>query len=318
MNRITGFLLLMILGSCLSANPPQLPMNVIYDYELIRFYLQKAEYDLAIKRINEIQENNTDTDSLHYFKGLAYKGKAQWEMATDEFSYILINSRNRDLINTVISDLTPAVKNLDAFTSIEKISQMISEVNDVSTRIDLLLMIAVIYEDNQLFSEANDVYRTLINEADDDHFIAELLLRIAANNLFLKNYQEVIENLEPVLALQDSVLDQSALFFDFLAQRALGDNEKARESLLELYFNYPEHVNRKEIIEGLASIYQQEKKYMLSWYMLIELLHISTEVEIEAIQNDIRALKEVIVTDETYYDPFENLTPNFPNLDLND
>ncbi len=316
LNRSILFFLVMIFCTGIFAETPsQLPVNVSYDYELIKFYILKQEYDLALSRIIEIQNKKTDTDSLHYFKGLAYKGKSKWELATDEFANILIYSSDRNLIKTVINEFAGTLNKMDAFITIEKISQTLEEVNTPSTRIRLLLMIAEIYEDNQLYSEANDVYRTVINENIDSTADIELKLKIIANDLFLKNFEQALNGLNPVLALNDSIYNQTALFFNYIAHHSLNNFYQAKTSLLILYNVYPNHIKRREIIKGLASLYKEEKKYLLSWYLYTELIKISDEKQLHAIQFDIKELKQLIVTDSDYINPFENIIPVFPEID---
>lgn len=282
-----------------------------YETELIRFYLDKKEYHLAIAKIDEILSDNTSSDSLYYFKALALEGLKRWEEASDNYSLILQGSINQDLLAISLDRFEYTLSYLNAFISIEKISHTLNSVRNKKVRLTLLKLIASIYEQNQLFEEANDVYQTIIEEKLPGVDIIDLKLDIVANLLFLNNFKLAIEILDPIIAKNDSIYNEKALFFAFLANYSLNNYKASKRSLLKLYLEYPNHLNRKEIISGLADIYYLEKQYLMSWYLLNELYAISNDAQRFKVYENIENIKRAIAQDTIRTDQFKYFRPEF-------
>ena len=288
--------------------------NVDYDFQLIKFYLNKEEYNLIIDHINSIEKETFITDSLKYFRAKAYVGLENWEEASTLFSNILKTSKNEKLSLTVIEELKEVLDHFDAMISIEKISNTLDDMKNDNLRPELLFILAEIYEENQLFSEANDVYKTILKETDFKNK-AILNLKMVTNYIFLKEFENAIKTLKPIIALNDSLLNEDALFFNYIANHSLNKFKKAKESLLKLYIDYPNHRNKAEIIHGLAELYVLEQQYLISWYLLNELYEISSQAQKIAIYEEIKIIKELIVHDSLTVDQFKNFKPVFDEFE---
>ena len=290
------------------------PDTIKYKFELIKFYLENSEYDLTISYIDSALEEATNKDTLYYMKGLACKGIENWDKASDSFAETFIRSNDPQLINLAEKEFKNAIKTLSPVNAIEKISNYISRIEDQHKLTIFLFIIAEIYEKNQLFGEANDVYRTILRETEYADSIS-LELKIATNHIFLKEYNESLQILEPIIALQDSVVNENALFYHYIANYSLQNYKAAKSSLLTLYLHYTEHPNRHEIIKGLAELYKIEHQYLLSWYLLNELYNLSNDAQRFNIHRDISRIKEMLVQDTLSIDQFKDFKPVFEEIE---
>ena len=177
-----------------------------------------------------------------------------------------------------------------------------------------MFIIAEIYEKNQLFGEANDVYRTILRETAYEDSIT-LELKIATNHIFLKEYNESLQILKPIIALQDYVINENALFYHYIANYSLQQFKAAKTSILTLYLHYPEHSNRHEIIKGLAELYEIEHQYLRSWYLLNELYYLSNDAQKFNINRDISRIKKMLVQDTLSIDQFKDFKPVFEEIE---
>jgi hypothetical protein len=290
------------------------PDDIKYRFELIKFYLDHNEYDLVISYIDSTLEEAINKDTLYYMKGLACKGMKDWDKASDSFAETFIRSNDPQLNIMAEKEFKNAITTLSPVHAIEKISYYISRIEDQHKLTIFLFIIAEIYEKNQLFGEANDVYRTILQETEYTDSIS-LELKIATNHIFLKEYNESLQILEPIIAQQDSVVNENALFYHYIANYSLQQFEAAKSSLLTLYLHYPEHPNRHEIIKGLAELYEIEHQYLLSWYLLNELYNLSNDAQRFNIHRDIGRIKKMLVQDTLSIDQFKDFKPVFEEIE---
>ena len=308
------FLSLNLFSQISRAKEQNNPVDIKYRFELIKFYMDHNEYDLAISYIDSTLEESIKMDSLYYMKGIACKAIKDWDKASDSFAEALIRSDDSQLILLAEKEFKHALKTLSPVHAIEKISYYISRIEDQHKLTIFLFIIADIYEKNQLFEEANDVYRTILQETEYEDSIT-LELKIATNHIFLKEYNESLQILEPIIALQDSVVNENALFYHYIANYSLQQFEAAKRSLLTLYLHYPEHSNRYEIMKGLAELYEMEHQYLLSWYLLNELYYLSNDAQRFNIHRDIGRIKEMLVQDTLSMDQFKDFKPVFEEIE---
>ncbi len=280
----------------------ELSNSVDYYYELIKFYILEEEFDLALTYLDSISSNMTD--SLYYFRGLSYKGKEDWDNAAINFGASIKCYRHEEIMDAATNQLKATLKNLSPMLAIEKLSSFINDLNQGELLAHFLFIMAWVYEENQLFEEANDVYQTIIRETNYEDKI-DTKLRIATNYIFLKEFANAKTVLKPVIALNDSIYNQDAIFYNYIANFSLKDFTSARIDLLRLYQEYPDHPNKTEILQGLAEVFEKEQQYLLSWYMLTELMQISSEVQKYVIQQEIERLKDLIGSEEIKVDQFE-------------
>jgi len=284
------------------------PVN--YDMQLIKFYLQKNEFSTVIDYIENLREDNYITDSLNYYQALSYQGLNQWNESIDIFSELIKNSLDNSLIELIIPDFKLCIDNIDTSDQIEKISDILNDIRNDDFRLEMLFILAAIYEDTHFFEEANDVYKTILAETNiKEQFNVDL--KIAANHILLKEYTEALEILDPIITVQDSVLNKDALFYSYIANLSLNNIDVAKLQLITLYTDFPEHTARGEIVESLADIFFLEKQYIMSWFLLNELKLISDPSKNFHIDKKIDQIRALIGSEELIQDQFQLLTPKF-------
>ncbi|MDO9578804.1 MAG: hypothetical protein Q7J16_13055 [Candidatus Cloacimonadales bacterium] len=286
----------------------QLSINVDYLYELIKFYLAENEFDLALTYLDSTMAH--PTDSLYYFKGEALKGKKDWEGAADNFARSIITHRHLDIMKAAKKKLKEVLLLLPPMKSISLLSSYMNGIKNDETLTQFLFVLAEIYEENQLFEEANDVYQTILKETDYREKVP-VELRIATNLIFLKNFEQAIVTLKPVIALNDHIYNEDALFFYYIANYSLEDYKTAKEALLRLYQGYPDHPKIIEILKGLAELFEKENQLLMSWYFYQELKSISSEAQKFIVQKEIDRLKLRIGSEKFITDQFKYFKPKF-------
>nr|MBC8415173.1 hypothetical protein [Candidatus Cloacimonadota bacterium] len=98
------------------------PDDIKYRIELIKFYLDHNEYDLAISYIDSTLEEAINKDTLYYMKGLACKGIKDWDKASDSFAETFIRSNDPQLNIMAEKEFKQALETLSPVHAIEKIS----------------------------------------------------------------------------------------------------------------------------------------------------------------------------------------------------
>ncbi len=310
---VLSFFSLLLFSQTLVTYPKSL-QDLIYEHELIKFYINQDEFELAIAIADSVYEESFYQDSLKYFKGLAFNGMNDWESSSSIFSDIFVNSKDEGLILIAKNEFNKSIKKLGPTKSIEKITAIIDSIDNVSKHPVLFLTMAEIYEENQLFEEANEVYKFLL---DDFHYdkVLSIKLKIATNDIFLKDYQHSADILKTIIESEDSLYIEDALFFSYIANSSINNFEEAKKSLLRLYLEFPDHRNRFEIIEGLAGIYENFQEYLMCWYLLNELYQISSETQKFNIHLQIDRIKKLLVQDTLTVDQFKNFKPVFEEIE---
>jgi tetratricopeptide (TPR) repeat protein len=258
------------------------------------------------------------TDSLYYFKGKAFQGEKKWKEAADNFVTAIWLCRSDSLLSSIEKEFKLVLQNLPAMEAITLLSGYVNATKDNELLVKLLLIMADIYEDNQLFNEANDVYVTILQETDYPQQIP-MQMKIATNQIFLEQYEEAINTLSPIVALNDSIYNADALFFYYLANYSVNRYEIAKDALLKLYHDYPNHPKRNEILSGLADVFEKENQLLLSWYFLNEMQMNSSEAQRFLIQKRITHLKTKIAVQDSLTDQFKYFELKFDHCkDSND
>jgi len=217
---------------------------------------------------------------------------------------------DNSLIELIIPDFKLCIDNIDTSDQIEKISDILNDIRNDDFRLEMLFILAAIYEDTHFFEEANDVYKTILAETNiKEQFNVDL--KIAANHILLKEYTEALEILDPIITVQDSVLNKDALFYSYIANLSLNNIDVAKLQLITLYTDFPEHTARGEIVESLADIFFLEKQYIMSWFLLNELKLISDPSKNFHIDKKIDQIRALIGSEELIQDQFQLLTPKF-------
>jgi len=281
-----------------------------HNFELIKYFMETEEYSHAITIIDSTLLDSVMVDSLIFFKGLAYEGLKDWDKATLEFSKIIMCTTNDSLKNSAKDKFKQSILHVNPVLAVEKVTAIFDTVNTDSLHNDLLLTIAEIYETNQLFSEAIDIYKNIRKDTTFSDTVF-LDLKIAVNNIFQKKYNKAIEILDQIIISNDSLHIEDALYFSYISWFSLDNFPKAKFFLIHLYTDFPKAKNRFDIIFNLAGLYANEGQHLLSWYLLNELFEESSEVQKFIIYSEINRIKDLLVQDSLTVNQFKNFKPIF-------
>ena len=279
-----------------------------YNLKLIKFYIEKYEYDNALEYIDKTLEEAIEKDSLFYYKAFIYEELEDWLQASEFFAKAILHSSEEKVIDELLTDFEIAIIHVSPLSAFDIVSAAVANAQNTQKHVGFLNILARLYESNQLYGEANDVYRTILLETEESESY-KLQIKIATNNIFQKDYEEALNILEPLITLDDSLYIEQLLFLNYIANISLEYYENAKISLIRLYLDFPEHTNREEILAGLADIFKHQEQYLMSWYMLNELFKISDEAKRFKIQNDIERIKEMICESNTIEDQFRYFLP---------
>ena len=282
--------------------------DVKYNIKLIKFYIEKNEYDNALEYIDKTLEESIDKDSLFYFKGLIYQEYEDWQQASEFYAQAILHTSEEQIIDERLAIFENAIFQVSPLTAFDIVSTSVSEAINPQKHIGFLYILAKLYENNQLYGEANDVYRTILQETKDSESW-NLKIKITTNKIFQKEYEEALDILEPLITIDDSLYNEKLLFLNYIANISIERYEDAKTSLLRLYLNFPENHNRKDIIAGLADVFEHQEQYLMSWFMLNELFKISDEVQRFKLTNDINRIKKNICETNTIEDQFKYFRP---------
>lgn len=291
-----------------------LPQEQDYNHQLIKFYLDKGEYDLALNHLEMIEKESLLSDSLLFFRGIALQGIAEWQPAIDIFSDLLINTRNVKLHQASFANIKSLLPRLIPLDQIETLNEIIDNLGNHHLRDDFLLTLAEIYEKNLLYDEANDIYNTVIQESGYEDQSA-LQLKKSANYILLKDYSRAVNLLNTIIAGKNKQLIQDALYLNYLANFSLNRYPAARRSLIRLYAEFPADNRKTEILSGLAEMAELEGQYLLSWFFLNELKDNSQDNAGYQIQNRISHILETLSREVIKEDQFRYFQLNLPELE---
>ena len=185
MRRIFFAFLVIIIFLEISANnhTAKPKREFMQKFEMIKYHLDLNDFEKAEILADSLFADSIYTDSLHYFKGLAFGGENNWKVAADEFSKVILLTKTESLRQKAEDKLQKSLLELHPTDAIEKVTAILDSLNNEEIHNDLFLIMARIYEKNQLFEEAIDIYRNLLNESNfADTFY--LHLKIAENDIF--------------------------------------------------------------------------------------------------------------------------------------
>ncbi|MDP8201058.1 MAG: hypothetical protein P9M11_02835 [Candidatus Tenebribacter burtonii] len=288
-----------------------------YNINLIKFYIDKIEYDNALEYIDKTLEEAIEKDSLYYFKAYIYKEKEDWLQASEFLAKAILYSTEEQIINERLVEFKLAIIHVSPLSSFDIVSAAVASAQNTQKHTGFLNILARLYENNQLYGEANDVYRTILLEIDGSES-CNLQMKIVTNNIFQKEYKEALNILKPLIVLDDSLYIEKLLFLDYIANISLEYYEEAKTPLIRLYLDFPENINRKEILAGLADIYEHQEQYLMGWFILNELFIISDEVGRFQIQKDIERIKQIICESNNIEDQFRYFKPIFELKEKNE
>jgi len=277
-----------------------------YQKELIQFYVDRHEFQLALAVIDSALIQNIRNDSLILYKAVSYEGLKDWDRAANSYSELYLKTESDSLKLRAKDGFIYNVKQLNPIASIEKISTMLDSVSNSPQYSEFLMTIAEVYEENQLYEEANDIYKTVLGDTTKVD-TTDILFKVAVNDIYLKNYEDVVFTMEPYILKADSVKLPEALFFSYISHYSLDNYTAARKHLLRLYLNYPTYGNRFEQVIGLAELFEKETRFIFGWYLLEEFMTSASEAEKYQLEKRIKLLRERMGAEENLSDQFKLL-----------
>ena len=308
----TIILILMVIVFCINSYAQNENISNIndvkYNIKLIKFYIEKNEYENALEYIDKTLKEATEKDSLFFYKGFIYKEYEDWQQASELFAKAILHTSDEQIIDERLAVFEKAIIHVSPLSAFDIVSSAVSEVQNTQKQIGFLNILARLYESNQLYGEANDVYRTILLETEESESW-NLKIKIATNKIFQKEYDEALNIIEPLITINDSLYIEELLLLDYIANISLEHYEDAKTSLLRLYLNFPQNLNRKDIISGLAEVFEQQEQFLMSWYMLNELFMISDEVQRFKLRTDIDRIKQIISESNSIEDQFKYFEP---------
>ena len=271
----------------------------------MKFYLEKGEYKLALLSYDALDYEPTDSLMFLQCKALAKLDSA--EAAVNSMTKLIMKTENNLIKISAISLINEVLANLPPLRKIEILTKALENTNPDEIEADLLLILAEIYESLRLFSEANDIYQTILySQITIDSSLIKL--RVVVNKIQMKDYQDAIVDLNEVV--QDSLHREEALFFQYISHSSLENKDEAKQALLRLFTDYPDSRYNKEVMEQLANVYRAEKQYIMSWYFFQQLLNVSDEIDKVAVEQEIELLKKKLSSGRLETDQFKFLAPN--------
>lgn len=284
-----------------------------YPVELMKHYITSEEYDLALETADMYLPVNAKADSLTWLSAYIYKNRQDFQAAAEAYTKVIEISQDSLLVTNSADNLIILVPKLESRAAIDLLVAAVKKVKDNINYQRLIMKLANLYENNYLYSEANDIY-TIILESELDFNERDLYIKIATNKVFEKKYHEAVEYADKAGAAIDSVLSAEALFIEFLSFQALGKNDQALPPLIKLYNNFPEFAGLFEINLNLADLLLKADEKLAAWYVLEKFYPSANKLEKELILDKIKEVVDSINIDPGRMNSFDNLNLNFDSL----
>ncbi len=278
--------------------------------DLIKFYIREGNLENALSVINNAKIDSTFKDSLAFFKAIVYQKTGKLEPALKIFSHIVINSQDTSLVKLSEKEIFSALNKLDTSYSIEFISGILDSLTAKNIRKDFLFSLADIYERNLLYSEANDVYQTILTDTIKTDTI-KILMKIALNDIYLKEFEHSRSLLDSILIHNPEADSANIFYYKALTYFKEKDYNTAQKILLDLYRKYPNHHEKWSIIYYLAKTFQFKKQYLMAWYLLDKLYKESSESQKFKLYDEIKNLKNDFLKEATATDQFRYFIPKW-------
>jgi len=315
MMKISNVIVLGILMSLcwLFAAQEQENSTLNYPVELMKHYITSEEYDLALETADKYLPENVNADSLIWLSAFIHKNRHEYLLAAEEYAKVIEMSEDSLLVANSADILIKLVAHLESRSAIDILVKSVKEIDDDINYQKLIMKLATLYENNYLYSEANDIYSILL-ESDLDINARNLYIKIATNKVFEKKYHEAVIYADKADTAIDSVLSAEALFIEFLSFQALGNNEQALPPLIKLYINFPEFTKLFEINLNLANLLLEADEKLAAWYVLEKYYPLANKLEKELISDKIKEVIESIKIDTGNMNYFNNFDLNFDSL----
>lgn len=301
--KVISILILLLTCFFLSAQEVDTlePENSDYESELLNFYFENEEYNLVISIVDTLEYS----DELMFLKGMSHHLSGDSKTAIDVLSDIILVGTDDIKKLEASKKIKNIAKEFAPQESIEILSELLEKFEFSEFYPQILLLIAEVYEDFQLYEEANDVY-TMLLEEDDKYKV-----KIGINYILQKRFGKALEILLPITETESDNQDE-VLYLTYLAYFSMQKTESAKAVLIRLYNEFPDCDKRIEILSNLADIFAAEKKLVTSWFLLEEASKLSSEIQLYHLNNKINNIRILIASDSLNIYQFEHL-----KLDLN-
>ncbi len=284
-----------------------------YPLELIKHYIGQEEFDLALKIAQDYSTEVERTDSLAWLAASIYIYRNELEPAAEKYAEVIAISQDSDLRAGALTMLERLINKLEPRSAIDLIIKTLEQVEDDQHYLKLILLLAELYENNYLYTEANDIYKNLL-DGDFEINKEELYIRIATNKVYQKKYQEAINFAGKAEALVDSAHSSQAFFIQFLSYHAQNKYKEALAPLLKLYLNFPEFGAIFDINMNLAELLVIQKEWLAAWYVLEKYYPQASELEKKMIIEEIISIRNSLPVDAGNMQNFQFFRPDFKSL----
>jgi len=238
------------------------PKSSYRDYiilQIVKEMIYKQQYWQTIEYINIAKKKS---HFLDYFRALCYQKLKMPSSSAYVYGLLLKKpTLSRSLARKAMNFYKIEISKLPWPRRVKRVSKLISTIPKANYKVELMLFLAKIYEENFLFFQANDVYYWLIEFEKDSKFY----INIIQNNLETKNYQESLKNIESFSKnSKDKKTIQKLRFSKHLIAKMMEDDALAERYAKEYFLDFPFD---EKIIEPLLKIYKQ-KSNQETYYLI--------------------------------------------------
>ncbi len=284
-----------------------------YPLELIKHYIGQEEFDLALTVAQDYSSEVERADSLAWLVASIYIYRNATEPAAKKYAEVIVISQDSKFKAAAMEKLKRLIPLLVPRRAIDLIIKTLEQVEDNQYYLKLILLLAELYENNYLYTEANDIYKSLL-DGDFDIEQQELYIRIATNKVYQKKYAEAVSFAGKAEALQDSAHSSQALFIQFLSYQAQYKYKEALAPLMKLYLNFPEFGAIFDINMNLAELLVLQKEWLAAWYVLEKYYPQASALEKKMIIDEMINIKNSIPVDDENIRNFQFFRPDFNSL----
>jgi len=278
--------------------------------DLIQFYMEKGDYENALSVVENARVDSSMIDSLNFFKAIILEKINKPDESAKVFGEIIISSQDSILVDLSQKYYLKNVNSMETLKAIDNISSLLDSLSQKPIIKNMLFAMAAIYERNLLYEEANDVYQSMVEDTLAVDTLS-IYMKIALNDIYLKKFLQSRILLDS-LALNFDNADSSKIdYLKYMTYFKEKNYKEARKILLHLYSDYPNHPERNDIIHSLAKTYLYDKQYLMTWYLLNELYHISSESQKFKLFDEIESVKKKFIKDKTVSDQFRDFIPKW-------
>ncbi len=169
--------------------------------------LEKGKYLLSQKQYwkacDVLNQKFAGFPYLDYFRGVSFQKLGKHSSSAYLFGMVLKNAKTPEkLAEKAVKLYMQTISNLPWQRVTSRTSKVIMFMPQGKNKIDLLLFLAKVYDDNFLYAQSNDIYYDLITSEK----MISLYKFTINNNVELKNYKKALQDIEIYLQFVKSKL----------------------------------------------------------------------------------------------------------------